>query len=144
MCTKAELHKRIREVSKLLCIGKTRADILQFSADRWGLKERQSDEYIAEATKQLQEIGNVDLETEKGKALERAMLVFQQSLKANQYRNALSANEQIIKLHGLYAPEKQEHSGTLDVRKRIIIDGIEMDTDKVGGNDTNDGSDEQV
>lgn len=116
MCTKAEKNKRISAVGKLLCLGKERAEILQYSAGTWGVSERQVDTYISEATAQIQIANTEDLAAEKAMALARNRMIFGLAIKAEQYRNALNAQDQINKLLGLYAPEKKELSGTLEVK----------------------------
>ena len=47
--TTAEKSFRVSTVYGLLCDGMSRADILQFCADNWDIKERNADTYIAEA-----------------------------------------------------------------------------------------------
>jgi len=112
-CTQAEKEKRIREVVKRLAFGEVRAEIVQYGSETWQITERQCDKYIRIATDRLAAIGDPDLETEKRRAVERAAVIMALAIDASQYRNALAANEQIIKLHGLYAPVKQEHSGEI-------------------------------
>ena len=130
MITQAEKDNRIQEVAKRLCLHQTRFDILQYGAKEWGLQNRQIDDYIALATEKLRQTGNTDLVQEKGEAIERAIIILKASIKASQFRNALTANEQIIKLHGLYAPDKKDVNLTLDTR--ILVDGDSIDDDTTG------------
>lgn len=53
--TQVQQLERIRSVKKLLLIGKTRSDILQYASDKWGSSERSCDDLIKTATLQIQE-----------------------------------------------------------------------------------------
>lgn len=54
-CTKAERRVRISEVVGLVVCGKTRADILRFAAETWGIAERQTETYMAAAYLDLEQ-----------------------------------------------------------------------------------------
>ena len=58
--TKAEANYRLNKVAKLLSTGHTRSQIMQLAADDWGIKERQTDQYIADARKILKEDFDID------------------------------------------------------------------------------------
>ena len=61
--TQAELIQRLSEVKTLLLQGQTRSDILQY-ASKWNISERQVQDYIAQATAQIQEVAQADLATD--------------------------------------------------------------------------------
>ena len=58
--TKAEVDHRVRRVAKLLTQGATRSDILQYTANEWGMKTRHSDQYIQDARKLLEKDFDID------------------------------------------------------------------------------------
>jgi hypothetical protein len=58
---KVEIENRINKVYELLIIGGSNSDIFRYASDKgkWGVTERQVENYIAEARKRILEIGNV-------------------------------------------------------------------------------------
>jgi len=54
----AEIELRIHEVKNLLSDGCTRADIVRYTAKKWGLAKRQTDEYITRAKEELRELNS--------------------------------------------------------------------------------------
>jgi hypothetical protein len=61
--TNAEAEYRRNRVARLLSNGATRSEIRQYSASEWGLSERQSARYIAEATEILKADWDIDRRT---------------------------------------------------------------------------------
>lgn len=59
--TKAQLDQRVSEVQALLLQGYTRSYLLQY-ASKWGISERQLQDYIAKATINIKEINQVSLQ----------------------------------------------------------------------------------
>lgn len=57
--TEAETIQRLSEVKSLLLQGKTRSDILEY-AGKWAIERSRTDELIARATEQIQEIAQAD------------------------------------------------------------------------------------
>ena len=53
--TQAQLALRIDTIYGMLCEGKARANIILMSSEMWGITERQTDNYIAEARKRLEQ-----------------------------------------------------------------------------------------
>ena len=56
----AEIELRIHEVKNLLSDGCTRADIVRYTAKKWGLAKRQTDEYITRAKEELRELNSAN------------------------------------------------------------------------------------
>jgi hypothetical protein len=61
--TNAEAEYRRNRVARLLSNGATRSEIRQYSASEWGISERQSARYIAEATEILKADWDIDRRT---------------------------------------------------------------------------------
>ncbi len=59
--TKAELDQRVSEVQALLLQGYTRSYILQYGS-KWGISDRQIEEYMAKASINLKEINSITLQ----------------------------------------------------------------------------------
>jgi hypothetical protein len=58
--TAAEMELRVNRIVRLLCNGGSRSDILQFSANQWGVCQRTTDEYIKRAREVLKDDWSVD------------------------------------------------------------------------------------
>lgn len=120
--TKYEHSRRIKEVAKLLCLGQGRSDIYEHANKQgWDKSERQLDNYIQDATALLKERLLGEIDEEKAKAIDRAIMIFQQSIKAGERKIALAANEQIAKLHGLYI-ERREVTGADGEALKIVVE----------------------
>lgn len=53
--TQAELDLRVNEVYEQIIAGRSRGNILQYSAENWDVSERQVDNYIKKARERMQE-----------------------------------------------------------------------------------------
>jgi len=51
--TVAESELRTQRLARMIALGGTRSDCLQFAANEWGVGTRQADEYIARAREQI-------------------------------------------------------------------------------------------
>ena len=58
--TKVEIQIRVNAVCKLLQSGKTRTVITQYCAERWGVGQRATDDYISKARKEIMADFDVD------------------------------------------------------------------------------------
>jgi hypothetical protein len=61
--TRAEAEYRRNRIARLLSNGATRSEIRQYATSEWGLGERQSARYIAEATEILKADWDIDRRT---------------------------------------------------------------------------------
>lgn len=106
--TKAEHNKRVKAVSNLLLRGASRADIVHYSAENWGIKERQAHQYIIDANKGFAETAAFSVDDQVGIAIDRLSRLYLYHLDAKDFRDALSVQKELNKLLGLYAPEKRD------------------------------------
>lgn len=125
--TDAEVTKRVALVYKLLVAGASRASIQQYAANTWKLSERPVDEYIARAKLDLVAQTDKDKDNNLAMALARMNDIYQQCFTAKNYKGAITAQVEISKLLGLYAPTKQELTGGNGEPLRFEI--IRHDTD---------------
>ena len=116
--TDAEVTRRVNAVYKLLVLGTGRAAILQLAAGNWKVSERQGDEYIARAREILKEQTDRDKDRNLEMAMARMNEVYHQGMTAKNYKVAISAQIEINKLLGLYAPVNANVnlSGTVAVK----------------------------
>lgn len=60
--TQAQMNQRITEVKELMLNGFTRSHIIQHGSEKWGITERQVDEYITRANAITKEINLLTLQ----------------------------------------------------------------------------------
>ena len=108
--TQIEVIYRILEVKKAVLEGAHRPDILQLASDEWGLTERQGDEYIAKARKEIKievdAMGQTNLEWH----IAARMHLFNKAARINDLSNARQILDSLAKLQGLMV-EKSELVG---------------------------------
>ncbi len=109
--TDAEVNRRVMDVYRLLVAGASRATIVQYTAKTWSVSDRQTDEYIARAKADLLAQLDRDKENNLAMAITRMSDIYQQCYAAKNYKGAITAQIEINKLLGLYAPVKQELTG---------------------------------
>jgi hypothetical protein len=111
--TNAELKRRVNTVSDLLLMGSSRAEILQYIAEKtpWGISERTIDDYIARATEAYRKVAEFHREEQLGKAIRRLEMLFLRAMKVQDFQRALATQRELNALLGLYAPTKMEHTG---------------------------------
>ena len=104
--TKAEHRKRINQVAAMLATGSPRADIIEFSRDRWHVTSHATDKYIAEATKEIREAAETTREDDVANARAVYALLLREQIGSRDYRGAATTTEKLCKLLGLDAPTK--------------------------------------
>lgn len=114
----ADIKRRVNTIYRMLAKGETRAEILRYASETWGVTERTAEEYLSRATSIFNEQASKDHERQYGLAMTRLTIVFGEALDASDYQGAIAAQREINKIIGLYAPVNQNVnvSGTLDVK----------------------------
>lgn len=102
-----EIILRVESVYKMILKGKTRAQILRNAAENWGVAERQGEEYLSRARALMLEDFTKERQEHLALAVERMNMVFGVSFDASDYQGAISAQREINKIIGLYAPVQQ-------------------------------------
>ncbi len=103
--TKVEHETRVTEVYRFLIQGATRPMILRHAAEKWGLKTRQTEAYIALARERFARLAETVRDEEFGRALEQLNDLYQKSLTGKDYANCLRVRQELSEHLGLY-PEK--------------------------------------
>lgn len=100
----AEVDERVAVAYKLLCRGLNRADILAFAAQNaWEETELAIDGYIEAAIAELAKAAAVDIDAELGKSIERLNHLYQNSVKVQDFKTALSIQKELNKVLQLKA-----------------------------------------
>ena len=111
--TKAIIAKRVQEVAVSLISGESRFAIVQNGSKKWKITERQVDKYIDRAKTTIQKEVIRDLEYDYAKALRRFEDLYQIGMEKENYKLAMSANREIVKLQSL-TKVQLEHSGDIN------------------------------
>ena len=99
--TAAEKQARIAVIYKHLADGWSRAQIVEYTAEAWGLGTRQTDTLIAEARTRLADDCQMDRQQFLAEALQRLRTVEQAAMKRGQLMTAVTAIEKQCRLVGL-------------------------------------------
>ena len=105
--THIEIIYRILQVKKAVLEGAHRPDILQLATTEWGLTERQGDEYIAKARKEIKievdAMGKTNLEWH----ISARMHLFNKAARINDLSNARQILDSLAKLQGLWVDKAE-------------------------------------
>ena len=99
--TKLEAEHRVNACYKLLAEGQSRTQIVVFCADKFGIGERQSENYIARAREKLLEDAEMERPAWVAEALLRLRTYEQAAYKQKQNQTAINAVQAAAKLIGL-------------------------------------------
>ena len=98
-------EQKVDRVYLLICRGLDRSSILEYARDpdqAWKDKDAAIDEFISEAeTKLADEAANIDPQAEAGKAIARLNHLYQEAIKCQDHKTALSIQKEINKLLAL-------------------------------------------
>ncbi len=121
-CTKAEKAARVALVYRLLLSGMRRREVLQYVTDKtdWNISEPMVDKYLREATDEIKQVTDEEMETARGMAYKRLDTLYYKSLLINDFKTALAVQKEMNELFGLKIT-KVEHSGSMGV---TVIDDI--------------------
>jgi Zn-dependent M32 family carboxypeptidase len=114
--TKAEVAARIDTVVTKLLRGVKRAEIIRYASETWNVDERQVQNYITRATKQIEEITQPRKEYEFALVRQRLEELYEDAFAAKNYNAALGALKQVAEMIGLNAPVKSDTTGDLTIK----------------------------
>lgn len=125
--TKAEQIQRVSEIQGLLLQGYTRSYLLQYSA-KWGIAERQVDNYIAEANINIKEVSKAGLENDLAILLSAMWDTFRTAKVAGNIGEMRQSLMAIAKLKGMdetkvnhIIDDKRELAGMSDAELDAIL-----------------------
>lgn len=105
--TNFESKQRVNLVYKMLLGSVSRAEIIQYGTDTWGIDDRAIDNIIAKANDIFDAQSDVIREKEFTKALAQLNDLYTKSLKVQDYKTCLSVRKEMSALLGLNAPTQQ-------------------------------------
>ena len=99
--TKSEKEFRVQAVYGLLVDGRSRTDILQYSAETWKVSERTADQYIADARKRLEADCQITREALLAEALAGYRSIRQQAERRGQLMVAKTCLDATLEIVGI-------------------------------------------
>ena len=120
--TNIEKEDRVTKIIKLLVVGMDGIEIVRYIKEKydWDICESQTYNYIKEAKKYIKELTNDDRLHQIGIAIRRMLTIYTKCTTDPTYWNpnaAISAQQEINKLLGLYSPVKVDMAVT-DLTKK--------------------------
>lgn len=112
---------RLAQVEEALLAGRSSGWIVETYAPKWNVTERQVRNYIARVEAQWRERAPTATPELRQQARERVLMLMRVAMDSNAAGTpgalgaATKAADMLNKIDGVYAPEKVEHSGGIDV-----------------------------
>lgn len=99
--TSAEYQQRVIIIYKLLLASKSRLAIVEFSRTEWGLKRAATDNLIAEATKILREVTDVEKESAYALSVQQLQHMLCLALDSGDLKTSLAVRRELNELQRL-------------------------------------------
>ncbi len=109
--TNAEKRRRIHTAYKLLVTGKRTGEICSILMEEYKVSIATAQRYVREAGKRFDEVAAKERAQMVENSITRLALLFEEALRLRDLRTALSVQQEMNKLFGLYAPQKREITG---------------------------------
>jgi hypothetical protein len=116
----AVIEARVAEVSALASTHPS-GKLVAYCRGKWKVSPRTAEDYIARARKALAAAFKEEIDAEAGIAKQRLERLFFAAEAAEDFNAAISAQRELIKLMGLAAPEKVEHSASPELAEWLAI-----------------------
>jgi hypothetical protein len=104
--TKAEIERRVDEVYDLLINRVTYRAILGYGAQKWGVKERQMNVYIARARERIRAYTAESGEERLSKAIASYESLYARQMAAKDHSGARQTLDSLNRLQGLFGRDK--------------------------------------
>lgn len=115
-----EIEHRVQQVITLIVEAATTSEIVQYCTVKFNVKDRQAYVYINKA-KELLNVSNESLKTyQRGLAMQRLTAIFKKALASNNLRIAISAQQEINKITGVY--KEYDLSKLSEQERKELID----------------------
>ena len=105
--SKAEIEHRVDEVYDLLINRITYQAILGYGAQKWGVKERQMNVYIARARERLKELNKESEEERLATAIASYNSLYARQVAEKDYKGARQTMDSLIRLQGLTGKDRK-------------------------------------
>ena len=105
--SKAEIEQRVNEVYDLLITRITYQAILGYGAQKWGVKERQMNVYIARARERIKELNKESEEERLATAIASYNSLYARQVAEKDYKGARQTMDSLIRLQGLAGKDRK-------------------------------------
>ena len=120
--SKAEIEHRVDKVYDLLISRVTYRAIIGYGAEKWGVKERQMNVYIARANERIKEANKESQEVRLAKAVASYDSLYARQVAAQDFRGARQTLESLTRLQGLAASDTKNLEISLGQKGYVGID----------------------
>jgi hypothetical protein len=120
--SKAEIEQRVNEVYDLLINRITYQAILGYGAQKWGVKERQMNVYIARARERLKELNKESEEERLASAIASYNSLYARQVAEKDYKGARQTMDSLIRLQGLAGKDRKNLETGLGQKGYIGLD----------------------
>lgn len=100
--TAVELINRVNEIKEQMLLGYTRYDVVRYGTEKWGVSERQIEDYMSKANAILDEINMLEAKDNLKLLTSNMWKIFRKALEEGDRRHASELLREIGKLRGLY------------------------------------------
>lgn len=128
--TKIEAEMRRKTVTELLLLGKSREEILLYSAEKWGLSEEQTNLYLSDARKRILSVTQDDIAYFVAEAAKRYDAAYELARSKGDYHGMVkAAKSKVERLCGKDAQTVNVVSQDASVETKIVFGGKIVETD---------------
>lgn len=120
--TYIEAEKRRQQIEKMLLVGASYSQIVEYCSKNFNITSKQVDKYIAQIKDKWKKIFDKQSEYNLSLALARREFLYARALQENDIRAALDIERDIRKLQGLYIEK-------IEGKQEMIIEIIKKITD---------------
>jgi hypothetical protein len=116
----AVVESRVAEVAAMVALS-SRGNLVADCCKKWGVCTRTADGYIAAARERIAASFKADIDTEAAIAKQRLERLLEKAEARADFHAAIAAQRELIKLMGLAAPEKVEHSTSPELAEWLTL-----------------------
>jgi hypothetical protein len=120
--TKAEIERRVDEVYDLLITRVTYRAILGYGAQKWGVKERQMNVYIARARERIKAYTAESAEERLSSAIASYNALYARQMAAKEYAGARLTLDSLTRLQGFSLRDKKGGETSLGQKGYVGLD----------------------
>ena len=117
--TKAEIEQRVVEVTELLLSRVNKRAIVRYAAEKWDVRERAVEKYMADARARIRTLADYELKDELAKAIGTYELILAKQLAKADLRGARATLDKLIELLGISGQDQKAEELMSDVDRYL-------------------------
>ena len=110
--TKGEIENRVGQIAIMLINGESKANVVRFSTENFGVRERMTEKYLVKAKELIEKSIKKEVEYDYSLAVSRYSELYKRSFEKKDFRTCLAINKELSTLQGLHKVQV-EHSGNV-------------------------------